>query len=260
MAVPASVPEWLRPVGLPVHRMPSAQALQRLKAGNERYCKQRAGEGAPPGDAAPAQFPFALVVGCLEPGAAAEEFFAERPGAILCLRTAGPSLGADAVAGIEYAVLVQNVAVVLVLAHRGCAAVETARVARQAGVALPGSLDGWVRSAAAGTPPPTSADPGRGGLVPRPVAALVPVAAAGGQAAPPTAGEPVEAHVRALRADLRRADSLLTLTRSGKVKIAGGVLDRDSGAIDFLPDEPDPFDLADEPAAVVRPDPTRYGS
>lgn len=258
MAVPVSVPEWLRPSGLPLHRMPSAQALQRLKAGNVRYLKLRAGEGLPPGDSAPAEFPFALVVGCLEPGAAAEELFAERRGAIQCLRTAGPSLGDDTMAGVEYAVLVQNVALVLVLGHHGCAAVETARVARSAGVDLPGALPGWVRTAAAGTPAPSARGVAREGLTPRPVPALIAVGQPAAVAATPV--DAVTAHVRALRGALRRADSLLSLTRAGQVKIAGGVLDQSTGAIEFLPDEPDPLDVADEPLTVVRPDPTRYGS
>ena len=63
MALPASVPDWLRPAGLPAHRMPSAQALRRLIAGNERYRRIRAGEAAAAGDAVRADFPFALVLG-----------------------------------------------------------------------------------------------------------------------------------------------------------------------------------------------------
>ena len=172
--------------------MPSAQALQRLQAGNVRYCQQRAGNAPPPGDATPAGFPFALVVGCLEPEAAGEHLFAEKPGAIEVVRNAGPSLGSDALAAVEYAALVQNVGVVLVLAHKGC------------GV-----------------------------------------------------GDPAVGHVRALRWELRRTDSLLGLTRSGQVKIAAGVLDPDTGAIQFLPDEPDEVedDSASTPVNTIT-----YGS
>jgi len=225
MALPASVPEWLRPAGLPTHRMPSAQALQRLVAGNVRYQRQRQGEGGPPGDAARASHPFALVVGCLEPGAAAEELFAERSGAVECIRTAGPSLGADTLAGIEYAALVQNVAVVLVLGHRGCTAVVAAvNAGRAGGLRLPDALAAWVSSAAAG-----GAEP-----------------------------DPVLGHVRALRARLRRADSLLSLTRNGQLTIAAGVLDPVTGAIDFLPDEPD--EIVADAEVGSRPDPYRYGS
>jgi len=223
--MPASVPDWLRPAGLPTHRMPSAQALQRLMAGNVRYLHQRAGEGGPPGHTAPAAHPFALVVGCLEPGAAAEELFAERPGALECVRTAGPSLGADTLAGIEYAALVQNVAVVLVLGHRGCTIVTTAANARRAGgLRLPDALTAWVSSAAAGAAEP----------------------------------DPVLGHVRALRALLRRSDSLLSLTHNGQLKIAAGVLDPVTGAVEFLPDEPD--DLIEEADLGQRPDPYTYGS
>ena len=133
MVLPASVPDWMRPAGLPSHRMPSAQALHRLIAGNERHQREHSGEAAAPGDQAPAAFPFALVVGCLEPGAASEELFAERPGAIECVRTAGPSLGADTMSAIEYAALVQNVGVVLVLGHQGCGVVTAAKDVRAAG-------------------------------------------------------------------------------------------------------------------------------
>lgn len=225
MVLPPSVPDWMRPAGLLSHRMPSAQALQRLKSGNQRHLRQLGGEPAG-GDATPAGFPYALVVGCLEPGAAGEELFAERPGAVACVRTAGPSLGSDAMAAVEFAALVHNVGVVLVLGHAGCGAIASARAARRAaGVRLPPALSEWVRTASAGT----------------------------------AADEPVLGHVRALRARLRVADALLSLTRSGQLKIAGGVLDPVTRAIEFLPDEPDDF-VEDPDPEPHRPDPTRYGS
>lgn len=224
MAAPVQVPEWMRPVGLPEHRMPSGQALQRLHAGNERHVKRLSGDAQAPGDPTRAAFPFALVVGCFEPDAAGEHLFAEKPGAVQCVRTAGPSLGADTMAAIEYAVLVQNVGVVLVLGHSGCGVLTAAADARAAGpVPLPGDLAAWVPLAAAGT----------------------------------RLGKPASGHVRALRAALRNADSLLTLTRSGQVKIAGGVLDPATGAIEFLPDEPDEVE-DDTPGFASTP--VRYGS
>lgn len=234
MAMPPTVPDWMRPAGLPTHRMPSAQALHRLIAGNERHQREHSGEAAAPGDQAPAEFPFALVVGCLEPGAASEELFAERPGAIECVRTAGPSLGSDTMAAIEYAALVQNVGVVLILGHRGCGAVRAARDARAAGrPPLPGVLGKWVGLAAAGS-------------TARPTVDI-------------KAADAVTGHVRALRAELRRADSLLTLTRSGQLKIAGGVLNDVTRGIAFLPDEPDEV-VELGPGVGARVDPTRYGS
>lgn len=203
--------------------MPSAQALQRLVAGNERYQRQRTGEHLPPGDRTPAAFPFALVVGCMEAGAAGEHLFAEQPGSVQCVRSAGPSLGDDTVAAVEYAALVQNVGVVLVLAHQRCGVLTAAANARSAGdLRLPGALGGWVPRAASGT----------------------------------RLGEPATGHARALRAALRSTDSLLTLLWYGQLKIAGGVLDPATGAIDFLPDEPDEVpDDATPPRFGVR-----YGS
>ena len=47
--------------------------------------------------------------------------------------------------------------------------------------------------------------------------------------------------------------------RGGRLKIAGGVLDEATGAIDFLPDEPDEV-IEPEAGTGPRPDPTRYGS
>lgn len=232
MALPPSVPDWMRPAGLPTHRMPSAQALQRLIAGNGRHQREVAGEGQPSGDSTPAAFPFALVVGCLEAGAAGEELFADRPGAIECVRTAGPSLGRDAMAAIEYAALVQNVGVVLILGHQGCGAVMAAKDARAAGFPpLPGVLGEWAELAATGCAALPTKDI--------------------------TVADAVTGHVRALRAQLRTADSLLSLTRSGQLKVAGGVLDDDTRGIAFLPDEPDEVV---EPVGTPRPDPTRYGS
>ena len=105
-------------------------------------------------------------------------------------------------AAIEYAALVQNVGVVLVLGHRDCGVVSTAKNAREVGdLRLPGALHTWVASAAAGS-------------------AALPVKG--------VTADAVTGHVRALRAQLRKADSLLSLTRSGQLKIAGGVLDDDT--------------------------------
>ena len=50
------------------------------------------------------------------------------------VRNAGPTLGSDAMAAVEYAALVQNVGVVLVLAHQGCGVLPAAAAARAAGV------------------------------------------------------------------------------------------------------------------------------
>ena len=47
------------------------------------------------------------------------------------------------------------------------------------------------------------------------------------------------------------------MTRSGQVKIAGGVLDPATGAIEFLPDEPDEVE-DDTPGFASTP--VRYGS
>lgn len=204
--------------------MPSAQALQRLQAGNVRHRQQRAGNAPPPGDATPAGYPFAVVLGCLEPGAVGEHLFAEKPGAIEVVRNAGPSLGTDAMAAVEYAALVQNVGVVLVLAHQGCGVLAAAAAARAAGdLPLPGLLGPWVPLAAAGT----------------------------------RLGDPAVGHVRALRWALRRADSLLGLTRSGRLKIAAGVLDPVTGAIEFLPDEPDEVE---DDSTSTRVNVVTYGS
>ena len=203
--------------------MPSAQALQRLIAGNKRYQQQRTGEQLAPGDLTPAAYPFALVVGCLEADAAGEHLFAEKPGAVQCVRNAGPTLGDETLAAIEYAALVQNVGVVLVLTHTGCGVLKAAADARAAGeLRLPGTLDDWVRLAASGT----------------------------------RLGDPATGHARALRATVRATDSLLPLLWPGQLKIAGGVLNTASGAIAFLPDEPDEVE-DDTPRGPVG---VRYGS
>lgn len=70
-------------------------------------------------------------------------------------------------------------------------------------------------------------------------------------------GRPGERSCARVAVELRRTDSLLGLTRSGQVKIAAGVLDPDTGAIQFLPDEPDEVedDSASTPVNTIT-----YGS
>ena len=222
------VPSWIRPEGVPDHRLPSAQGLVRLRHGNERYVRKRRGEQLGPGDGRASDFPFAIVLGCADADAAPEAAFDERPGAIMSLRVAGPIAAEDVLATIEYAVDVLSIGVILVLGHLECRALTAAMLATNANAELPGRLNRLMSAAAHGS--------SRG-------------------------DDPAAGHVRALVARLKAEQALLSAVRSGQVKVVGGVFDASNGTVKFLA-ETDPADTRDavEDAATPRPSPVVYGS
>jgi carbonic anhydrase len=105
-------------------------ALARLRAGNARFA---AGESVHPHQdaarrnaVAGAQAPFAAVVGCSDSRLPAEIIFDCGLGDLFVVRTAGHTVGREALGSVEYAVAVLRVPLVLVLGHRACGAVRAA--------------------------------------------------------------------------------------------------------------------------------------
>jgi len=107
----------------------SAQALERLKAGNARFvaghpvhCNPQAQVKA----TAAGQAPFAAVLGCMDSRTAPELVFDQRIGDIFGVRIAGNFVNTDILGSLEYATQVAGSKLIVVLGHSDCGAVKGA--------------------------------------------------------------------------------------------------------------------------------------
>ncbi|MFE9556601.1 carbonic anhydrase [Streptomyces sp. NPDC006703] len=121
------------------------QALEALLSGNRRFVA--GGPEHPNQDAArraqlaPAQRPFAVLLGCSDSRLAAEIIFDQGLGDLFVVRTAGHVLGPEVLGSIEYGTAVLDCRLVVVLGHDSCGAVAAARAAVEDGL----SATGYVR-------------------------------------------------------------------------------------------------------------------
>lgn len=105
------------------------QALQRLKDGNERFVH---GEQTPRDlnaqveATADGQYPFAVVLGCVDSRAPAELLFDQGVGDIFNARVAGNFVNDDILGSIEFATEVAGAKVIVVMGHTACGAVKGA--------------------------------------------------------------------------------------------------------------------------------------
>ncbi|MBL8737886.1 MAG: hypothetical protein JNL12_15745 [Planctomycetes bacterium] len=111
---------------LPGQRTPD-EALRALQEGNQRFQQERSqlqplGEGVRR-TLARGQNPFAVVICCADSQVPPEHLFNTGLGELYVIRTAGHTVDAETMAGLEHAVADLNVPLVIVLGHEGCAAV-----------------------------------------------------------------------------------------------------------------------------------------
>lgn len=124
----------------------ASEALDDLKAGNLRFCADRA-EG-PRRDAerrrsvAAEQSPKAAVLTCSDSRVVPELLFDQGLGDLFVVRTAGHVLDRGAVGSLEYALEHLQIPLVLILGHSRCGAVTSAVAGRPG----PGGID-WVMNA-----------------------------------------------------------------------------------------------------------------
>lgn len=106
-----------------------ADALARLKAGNERFVgghtincdliKQAK-------ETVKGQAPFATVVGCIDSRVPPELVFDQRIGDIFCARIAGNFINTDIIGSLEFATKVAGARAIVVLGHNDCGAIKGA--------------------------------------------------------------------------------------------------------------------------------------
>ncbi|MFO1032211.1 MAG: carbonic anhydrase [Planctomycetota bacterium] len=117
---------FLAATWLPAQRTPD-EALRALQEGNQRFQSERSqlqplGEGVRR-TLARGQNPFAVVICCADSQVPPEHLFNTGLGELYVIRTAGHTIDAEAIAGLEHAVAELNVPLCVVLGHEGCAAV-----------------------------------------------------------------------------------------------------------------------------------------
>lgn len=122
-----------------------AEALSRLKAGNERFAQGEVSSGrsvvARRTATAREQHPFAIIVGCADSRTAPEIVFDQNIGDLFVVRTAGNLVDDYALGSIEYAVEHLGARLIVVLGHQRCGAVTAALE----GGSAPGHINALVR-------------------------------------------------------------------------------------------------------------------
>ncbi len=108
----------------------SAQALERLKAGNERFTADKADRKNVGKDRrqelAKGQHPFAVVLTCADSRVAPELVFDQGLGDLFVLRVAGNVADPAVLGSIEYAVEHLHTPLIVVMGHESCGAVKAA--------------------------------------------------------------------------------------------------------------------------------------
>jgi carbonic anhydrase len=106
-----------------------AEALQRLKDGNDRFVTGRSIRRDLPGEiheSAPGQFPFAAILSCIDSRVSPELVFDRGLGEIFSARVAGNIVNDDILGSLEFATRVAGAKLILVVGHSACGAVKGA--------------------------------------------------------------------------------------------------------------------------------------
>jgi carbonic anhydrase len=193
--------------------MTPGKALDTLKEGNKRF---RAGTSvqknlpAKVKASAAGQYPFAVVLSCMDSRVPAEAVFDQSIGDIFSIRVAGNVVDPDVLGSLEYAGKVIGVKLIVVLGHTSCGAVK-------------GAIDNVKL-----------------GSLTELVAKIQPAVAASGSG---TAKDHAyvdkvgEQNVRHSMKEIREKSPILKeLLDSGAVGLVGGMYDLETGAVTFFED------------------------
>lgn len=194
--------------------MAPSQVLDELKKGNDRF---RAGKMvsrdylAEQRASASGQYPAAVILGCLDSRVPAEIVFDTGIGDIFVGRVAGNAPNDDLLGSMEFGCAVAGAKLVLVLGHTACGAVKGA-----IDDVVLGNLTGLL----ARIKPAVSATKFDGDKTSKNAAYVDAVA---------------HTNVSLALADIRRRSPVLEqLEQKGSIKIAGGMYNLATGAVDFL--------------------------
>jgi len=188
-----------------------ADALSRLKEGNERYTSGNQQHPRQSGEErtqlSKSQHPFAIAVGCADSRIPPEIVFDQGLGDLFVCRVAGNVIDDHSLGSIEYAVDHLGVRLIVVLGHQDCGAVKAAKET----IAAKGKAPGHIQSLVTAIRPAVEA------TVKDDLKATV------------------EANVKDVVKALRSSTPILKLkVDSGEVRVVGAYYSLDTGAVNFL--------------------------
>jgi carbonic anhydrase len=112
----------------------AAQALARLKAGNERFVRGRARFPTVKKEVlaalAKGQQPYATIIGCSDSRVPPELLFDAGFGELFIVRVAGNVISPEVMGTLQYAAVHLHTSLFVVLGHEGCGAVQAAVAAK----------------------------------------------------------------------------------------------------------------------------------
>src|SRR6266540_7102164 len=188
-----------------------ADALSRLKEGNERYTSVNQQHPRQSGEErmqlSKSQHPFAIVVGCADSRVPPEIVFDQGLGDLFVCRVAGNVIDDHSLGSIEYAVDHFGVRLIVVLGHQDCGAVKAAKET----IAAKGKAPGHIQSLVTAIKPAVEATV-NGDL-----------------------DATIKANVKHVADALRSSTPILKgKVDSGEMKVIGGYYNLDTGAVSFL--------------------------
>ena len=182
------------------------EALRRLLDGNRRFTEGKITAAnrdmARLKAVAPKQTPFAAFLGCADSRVPVEILFDQGFGDLFVVRVAGNVAAAEETASLEFGTLVLGAKVLVVLGHSGCGAVKAALEAAD----VPGQISTLYRLIGPGIDRQNK-----------------------------NLDAAIASNVRAQAKVLRQGSTVIAgLLREGKLKLAGGVYDLNSGKVTML--------------------------
>jgi carbonic anhydrase len=195
--------------------MTSQQALAELKAGNARFVAGRPLHRNFPAQVratAAGQYPFAVVLSCLDSRQPIEIVLDQGVGDIFSARVAGNVLDDDILGSMEFACKVSGAKLIAVIGHSNCGAIKGAVDDVQLGnlTGLLGKIKPAVDAVPADVQPRTSKN-----------AAFV--------------NEVAEANVRLVMKEIReRSPILREMLDKGEIGLVGGMYDLSTGKVEFF--------------------------
>lgn len=184
-------------------------ALQKLISGNQRFKSDALSHCYHAQDRREAttstQKPFAIILGCADSRVPPETVFDQNLGDLFVVRVAGNVAGPLEIDSIDFSILVNNSALVVVLGHENCGAVKA--------VMAKNTRD--VES----------------------VAALIAPAVAQAEKMPGNAAEnAIKANIRAVRDQLKKTSVVARAINDKKLQVVGAYYELTTGNVEFLKD------------------------
>ncbi|HEU4427079.1 MAG TPA: carbonic anhydrase [Pilimelia sp.] len=217
-ATPQPVPAVARPGPAEARPVPAvarpgpAEALAELLAGNRRFVGRRPRHGHDVAAAAAAsggQQPYAVVIGCIDSRVPLEAIFDQNFGSICVVRSGGQVLDRALLGSVEFAISQLGVALVMVLGHERC-----------------GAVDATVQALRSGDRP--------GGSLAYLVDEIAPAVTEAGLGHADVSSRALRHHVRRTVDRLERTPAIGEAASAGRVAIVGAVYDLDTGRVDIL--------------------------